>query len=85
MAEQQAHLVFLRSGRLLLVKRPDLDWRKLQEEYEEYMASLGPWAESEIIEHFSFDYSEDDSTWPLKRNDIKAFFEDSTQQILSSL
>lgn len=49
------------------------------------MASLGPWAESEIIEHFSFDYSEDDSTWPLKRNDIKAFFEDSTQQILSSL
>ena len=56
--EPRAHLVFLRTGGLLLVKRPETDWRQLQDEYAEYMASLGPWTAADIAEHFTLDYTE---------------------------
>lgn len=36
------HLVVLKDGTLLLVKRPAADWRALQNEFEEYQTSLGP-------------------------------------------
>jgi hypothetical protein len=43
------------------VKRPDADWRQLQDEYADYMASPGPWTADEIAEHLALDYGEDDS------------------------
>jgi hypothetical protein len=70
----QAHLVFRRSGRLVLLKRPDLDWRILQEMYPDYMASLGPWLADEIASYFASDYTDDDSEWPFSRLDIAEFF-----------
>ncbi|MCU0703532.1 MAG: hypothetical protein MUF18_06090 [Fimbriiglobus sp.] len=73
MPEPSAHLVFLRSGGLLLVKRPDWDWRRLQDEVEDYMASLGPGTAAEIAGHFTLDYGEDDSRWPIRRSVIEAF------------
>jgi hypothetical protein len=72
-----AHLVFRRSGRLVLLKRPDLDWRILQEMYPDYMASLGPWPADEIASYFTNDYTDDDSKWPFSRLDIAEFFTSS--------
>ncbi|MBI1322853.1 hypothetical protein GC170_06675 [bacterium] len=61
MSEQPlAHLVFLRRSSVLLVKRPEADWRQLQDEYDEYMTSLGPWPEADICEYFSIEYGPDD-------------------------
>jgi hypothetical protein len=73
MDEPRAHLVFLRPGGLLIVKRPDAGWRQLQDDYQDYMASLGPWTAGEIAEHFALDYTEDDSRWPFTRRAITEF------------
>lgn len=79
-----AHLLFLRSGRLLLVKRPDADWRQLQDEYADYMTSLGPWTDEEIATYFTDDYTEDDSRWPFSRQAINEYFASSNVVELSS-
>jgi hypothetical protein len=73
MAEPRAHLVFLRSDRLPIVKRPEADWRQLQDEYADYMASLGPWTAEEIAGHFALDYGTDDGRWPFTRRAIADF------------
>ena len=80
----RAHLVFLRPDGLLLVKRPEADWRQLQDEYAEYMASLGPWTADEIAEHFALDYGEDDSRWPLTRRAIADFMQAPDAAVLKS-
>ena len=77
----QAHLVFCRSGRLVLVKRPDVDWRVLQEIYPDYMASFGPWAANDIASYFADDYTDDDSKWPFSRQDIREFFASSGEEL----
>jgi hypothetical protein len=72
-----AHFIFRRSDHLVLLKRPDLDWRVLQEMYPDYVASLGPWAADEIASYFTNDYTDDDSKWPFSRQDITEFFASS--------
>ncbi len=73
-AHDTAHLVFLRSGRLLMVKRPNVNWRQLQEDYYDYMASLGPWTADQVASYFKDGYTADDSKWPFSRQEIDAFF-----------
>jgi hypothetical protein len=80
--EPRAHLVYLRPAGLLLVKKPQADWRELQEEYEEYMASLGPWTAAEICEHFALDYGQDDTRWPFTQQAIRQFMESSGSDVL---
>jgi hypothetical protein len=53
------HLVFLRSGRLLLVRRATTDWRVLQDEFADFMASLGPMTSDDAIEWLGFEYGAD--------------------------
>ena len=72
--QEKAHLVFLRSGPLLIVKRPNVDWRQLQDDYEDFMTSLGPWTASEIASYFFDDYTDDDSKWPFSIQVISDFF-----------
>jgi hypothetical protein len=75
-------LVFLRPGGLLIVKRPDADWRQLQTEYADYVASLGPWTAGEIAEHFALDYGEDDSRWPFPLGTIVNFMRSAEERVL---
>lgn len=82
MVEPRAHLVFLRSGRLLIVKRPETDWRQLQDDYADYMASLGPWTAEEIGAHFALDYGNDDGRWPFTRRAIADFMRSPGSTIL---
>lgn len=84
MNEPRAHLVFLRSGGLLIVKRPAVEWQQLQDEYADYMTSLGPWTAEEIAEHFTADYGEDASRWPFICRDIAEFMRSSEMVVLES-
>lgn len=76
----QAHLVFLKS-RLLIVKRPDADWRQLQDDYHDYKTSLGPWTAHDIACYFALDYTNDDSKWPFSRQVISEFFSSDATEI----
>jgi hypothetical protein len=84
MDEPQAHLVFLRPAGLLLVKRPDADWRQLQYEYPDFMTSLGPWTADEIAGYFALDYTEDDARWPFTRRAIAEFMRSPGSLVLDS-
>ena len=68
------HLIFLRSERIILLKRPDLDWRQLQNKYDDYMTSLGPWSQSQIADYFAEDYTSDDERWPISKKELEEFF-----------
>lgn len=70
----RAYVLFLRSGRLLLVKHSEGDWRALQEAYSDHMTSLGPWTDDEIASYFADGYTDDDSRWQFSRQAIQEFF-----------
>ncbi len=78
---QQAHMIFCRSGRIVLLKRPDVDWHVLQEMYPDYMASFGPWTTNDIASYFIDDYTDDDSKWPFSREVISGYFASSGMEL----
>jgi hypothetical protein len=41
---------------MLLTKKRYDGWRDIQDEYEEYMASLGPWPVADVIEFLDAEY-----------------------------
>lgn len=84
MDEPRAHLAYLRPDHLLMVKRPDVSWRQLQDEYAEYMTSLGPWTAGEIEQHFASDYGDDDRRWPFSRRAIREFMASPELLVLES-
>jgi hypothetical protein len=65
------HIVYLRRGGMLLTKKPYSDWREIQEEFEDYMASLGPWSAAEALDYLQFEYPKEMSATEADR--IKAF------------
>lgn len=79
----RAHLVYLRGGGMLVTKKPDAGWREIQDEYEDYMTSLGPWTEGELIGFLGNQYGEDEAAWGFTRERIRAFM-DSPDEVLRS-
>ena len=53
------HLIYLRSGETLISRKPYADWREIQDEYEDYMTSLGPFSEEGLIEFLSAEYGDE--------------------------
>ena len=53
------HLIYLRSGPLVVSRKRYADWREIQDEYEDYMTSLGPFTEEGLIEFLSEEYGEE--------------------------
>ena len=49
------HIVFTKSKMLLSKKRYE-SWREIQNEYEDYVASLGPWSEVDVAEYLRDDH-----------------------------
>ena len=47
------HLIHLRSGAMIVSRRPYEDWREIQGEYEDYMTSTGPFTAEGLIEFLS--------------------------------
>jgi hypothetical protein len=54
------HLVFLRASPVLLVRRPDADSLALQNEFSDYMTSLGPMTPDDATEWLSVEYGADE-------------------------
>lgn len=68
------HLVLTRdSGELLLVRRPGAEWRALQDEFPDYMTSLGPYTIEEAIEMCGVEWPDIALT---RQNDMRAFAAD---------
>jgi hypothetical protein len=53
------HLIYLRSGEMIISRKPYADWREIQDEYEDYMTSLGPFSEEGLIEFLSEEYGDE--------------------------
>jgi hypothetical protein len=69
------HLIYLRRGGMYLSKKPYADWREIQEEYEDYMTSLGPLSEEALVDFLSEEYGPDDAEWGFTRAQIRRFME----------
>ena len=76
------HLIYLRSGPLIVSRKHYADWREIQDEYEDYMTSLGPFTEEGLIEFLSVQYGEE-SHWGFTAREIRDFMR-STAAVLKS-
>jgi hypothetical protein len=75
-AVPQAHIVYCWS-QMLLDRKQYGSWRELQDAYDDYMASLGPWSEEEIVGFLKNDWGADDLQWQFTRRAIADFFRSS--------
>lgn len=67
------HLIYLRSGAVLLSRKPYADWREIQDEWDDYMTSLGPWTEEDVVDFFQQQYGLDEARWPFTAEAVAAF------------
>jgi len=75
------HVIYLRSNGILVSKKQYSDWREIQDEYEDYMASLEFSSGQELIEFLRIDWKEDETKWPFSSSQIMTFM-NSNEQIL---
>lgn len=66
------HLIYLRSGAMIVSRRPYAGWREIQDEYEDYMTSLGPFSEEGLREFLSDEYG-DESRWGFTARELRDF------------
>ncbi|KVE94567.1 hypothetical protein KDX16_12405 [Burkholderia vietnamiensis] len=45
------HVIYTRDNRILLSRKQYVSWQEIQEDIEDYMASLGPWLPEQTIEY----------------------------------
>ncbi|MEW5926569.1 MAG: hypothetical protein AB1941_03730 [Gemmatimonadota bacterium] len=76
------HVIYLRSGPVLLSRKPYGDWREMQDEWDDYMTSLGPWTAGEVVEFFRED-SGNEARWPFSAEAVRAFVE-SDRAVMST-
>jgi hypothetical protein len=73
------HIVYLRTGPMLLTKKQYRTWREIQDEYSDYMTSLGPWTASDLVEflkeEYPLDFTQDES------DRITRFFESDAETL----
>lgn len=69
----RVHLVHLRPEGMLLTKEPYSGWREMQDDHPDYLTSVGPLDEEELIEYLKNEYGEDDARWGFTRAEIKSF------------
>ncbi|MHA1637751.1 MAG: hypothetical protein ACTSUO_03300 [Candidatus Thorarchaeota archaeon] len=77
------HIIFLRGDVVILSKKKYSDWREIQDEYDDFMTSLGSWTAEAVISFYELDFGKDDTDWPFSREQILAF-EKSDETILQS-
>lgn len=57
------YLIYLRPDRMLLSRKRYSDWREIQDEYESYMTSVGPFSVEELSSFLSEEYGSDEGKW----------------------
>lgn len=51
------HIIYLRTGEVLVSRQPYESWQEIQAAYPEFMTSLGPWAEEAVVDYLDAEYS----------------------------
>lgn len=51
----ELHIVIARAG-IALIKRPDDDWRAIQDAFDGYMTSVGPYTLAEALEWIELEW-----------------------------
>lgn len=69
----RVHLVFLRPEGMVITKKEYADWRQIQDEYEDFMTSLGPYDEEGVLDFFEVQYGADEARWGVTRAEISRF------------
>ncbi|TFG96524.1 hypothetical protein E4H12_10880, partial [Candidatus Thorarchaeota archaeon] len=72
--EQVAYLIYLRSGTIVFSKVLYSTWRDIQDDYEDYMTSMGPWDVERILSFLEDEYK-DESSWIFTKAQIRRFME----------
>jgi len=78
-----AYVIYIRDGSLVLSKVRYRSWTDIQDDYEHYMSSLGPWDINEIFSHFENEYKEE-ASWVFSRNQIREFMKSNEHILLES-
>lgn len=63
------HIIFTRDEAVLISKQPYGSWRDIQDEYDGYMTSLGPWDPDVVASWLSEEYKD---LFPLAREQVSA-------------
>lgn len=71
----QIHIIYTRTG-MLLSKHPYQSWIEIQDQYPDYMTSLGPWEEETVIEYLADEYPE---LFPHPQEQVIAFIADTPE------
>jgi glutathione S-transferase len=61
---------------MLLSKHPYQSWREIQNQYPDYMTSLGPWEEDTVIQYLADEYPE---LSPHPQEQVNAFIADTQE------
>ena len=80
---QLLHLIYLRPGGMLVSKKRYSGWRAIQDDYEYYLTSLGPFSEDGLLEFLAGEYGADAARWGLSSAEVRAFME-SDAEVLES-
>jgi len=60
---------------MLLSRKRYSDWREIQDEYESYMTSVGPFSLEELLSFLSEQYGNDEEKWGFSGEEIRSFME----------
>ncbi|MBC6623810.1 hypothetical protein [Pseudomonas sp.] len=71
----QIHIIYTRTI-TFLSKHPYQSWREIQNQYPDYMTSLGPWEEDTIIDYLADEYPE---LSPHPQEQVNAFIADTQE------
>lgn len=71
----QIHIIYTRTI-MFLSKHPYQSWREIQNQYPDYMTSLGPWEEDTVIEYLADEYPE---LSPHPQEQVNAFIADTQE------
>ncbi|WP_137971573.1 hypothetical protein [Pseudomonas sp. F(2018)] len=76
----QLHIVHTETN-MLFSKHPYTSWREIQDEYESYKTSLGPWEHDKVIEYLTEEYP---SISPSAQEQVAAFLAEAcTAKVLT--
>jgi hypothetical protein len=73
MQDISVHVIYLRPDGLVISKKPYSDWREIQDEYADFMTSLGPYTEDGLLDFFEQQYGDDDARWAFSRECMREF------------
>ena len=72
-------LVFTRHA-MVLSKRRYRSWQEVEDDFDDYISSLGPYSVDELFDYLTNDYTT--SAVPFDRDEVERFVADSAQEHL---